>query len=146
LFGREKSQKNIATDFTDLTTKISHKGTKTQRRFNQKYEYRNPKFSAGHLAVETNSNLLRRAQHGEWPKYKIQNELDTNWHEFIRRRFRWLRGFIATKTQRHEGTRICFSRLGVLGKLCSESKLSPQRLCFVHKAIAMAFFRSRLKT
>jgi hypothetical protein len=33
-----------------------------------------------------------------------------------------------------------FSQLGVLGKLCSESELSPQRLAFVHKAIEMAFF------
>jgi len=30
---------------------------------------------------------------------------------------------------------LCFSRLGVLGKLCSESKLSPQRLAVGHRAI-----------
>ncbi|HUU20758.1 MAG TPA: hypothetical protein VMW72_26665, partial [Sedimentisphaerales bacterium] len=39
-----------------------------------------------------------------------------------------------------------FSQLGVLGKLCSESELSPQRLAFVHKAIETAFFRSWLRT
>ncbi len=37
-------------------------------------------------------------------------------------RFHRLRGF-------------CFSQLGVLGKLYSESELSPQRLAVVHKAI-----------
>jgi len=39
-----------------------------------------------------------------------------------------------------------FSRLGVLGRLCSKSELLTQRLAFVHKAIEMAFFRSRVKT
>jgi hypothetical protein len=39
-----------------------------------------------------------------------------------------------------------FGRLGVLGKLCSESELLTQRLTFVHKAIETAFFRSQLRT
>jgi hypothetical protein len=39
-----------------------------------------------------------------------------------------------------------FSRLGVLGKLCSISELLTQRLALVHKAIEMAIFGSRVKT
>jgi len=39
-----------------------------------------------------------------------------------------------------------FGRLGVLGKLCSESELLTQRVAFGHKAIEMAFFKSRIKT
>jgi len=45
-------------------------------------------------------------------------------------------GFLGT-----ENTEV-FSQLGVLGKLCSESELSPQGLALVHKAIEMAFLRS----
>jgi hypothetical protein len=48
-------------------------------------------------------------------------------------------------TEGTENTEV-FGRLGVLGKLCSKSELLAQRLAFVHKAIKMAFFRSRLKT
>jgi len=51
-----------------------------------------------------------------------------------------------TQIDNHRLNRLCFSQLGVLGKLCSESELSPQRLAFVHKAIEMAFFRSWLRT
>jgi hypothetical protein len=46
----------------------------------------------------------------------------------------------------HKLHELCFSQLGVLGKLCSESELSPQRLAFVQKAIETAFLRSWLRT
>ena len=39
-----------------------------------------------------------------------------------------------------------FGRLCVRGKFCSKSKLLPQSIAFVHKAIETAFFRSQLKT
>ena len=47
-------------------------------------------------------------------------------HEFIRLRS----GQFNTNAHR-----FCFSQLGVLGKLCSESKLSTQRLAFGHRCI-----------
>ena len=82
---------------------------------------------------------IRKYSKNEWKRSKI--------FDFLRR---WLRRKISHRLHRlHRVFRqdnriegICLSQLGVLGKHCSESELSPQRFTIVHKAITMAFLWS----